>query len=60
MKTIYNDHTDLLIETYKKLHEQQNQILMCDESNDNPPFTQIDDFQITTFEIENNNLNEVV
>ena len=33
---------------------------MCDGSSDNPSFTQIDDFQITTFEIENKNLNEVV
>ena len=33
---------------------------MRDESNDNPSFTQIDDFQVTTFEIDNDDLNQVV
>ena len=33
---------------------------MCHDSNDNPSFTKLDDFQITTFEIENDDLNEIV
>ena len=60
MNEIYDDHTDSLFETYMKQREQQNQIPTCDKLSNNPSFTQIDDFQITTFEIENNNLNEVV
>ena len=60
MNEIYDDHTDLLFETYMKQREQQNQISTCDESSDNPPFTQIDDFQITTFEFDNDDLNQVV
>ena len=60
MDEIYNDHTDLLFETYMKQREKQSQIPTCDKSSDNPSFTKIDDFQITTFEIENDNLNKVV
>ena len=60
MNEIYDDHTDFLLETYMKQREQQNQISMCDESSDNPPFTHIDDFQITTFEFDNEDLNQVV
>ena len=60
MNEVYDDHTDLLFETYMKQREQQNQISTCDESSDNPPFTQIDDFQITTFEFDNDDLNQVV
>ena len=60
MNEIYDDHTNLLIKTLENFREKQNQISMCDESNDNPSFTKIDDFQTTTFETENDDLNEVV
>lgn len=60
MNEIYDDHTNLLIKTLENFHEKQNQISMCDESIDNPSFTQIDDFQITTFEFDNDDLNQVV
>ena len=60
MNEIYDDHTNLLIKTLENFHEKQNQISMCDESNDNPSFTQIDDFQMKTFEIDNDDLNQVV
>jgi len=49
-----------LLGTLNKVHDKQNQIQICDEPRNNPLFTKIDDFQITTFEKENNNLNKVV
>ena len=42
-----------------KFREKQNRIQTCDDSNKNPPLPTIDDFQLTTFEIDEN-LNEVV
>ena len=60
MNEIYDDHTNLLIKTLENFCEKQNQVSMCDESNDNPSFTQIDDFQITTSEFDSDDLNQVV
>ena len=60
MNDMYNDHMDLVFETYLNQRDKHTQVPTCDKTSDNPPFTQIDDFQITTFEIENENLNEVV
>ena len=40
MNEVYDDHTDLLFETYMKQREKQNQISTCDELTDNPSFTQ--------------------
>ena len=55
-----DNHTEFVFETYLKQREKQNQFPTCDEPKDNPTFTQSNDFQITTFESENKNLNEVV
>jgi len=51
---------NFLLGTLNKVRDKQNQIQIWDESRNNPSFTNIDDFQITNFEIENNNLNKVV
>jgi len=49
-----------LLGTLNKVRNKQNQIQIYDEPRNNPPFTEIDDFQATTFETEDNNLNKVV
>jgi len=54
------EYENFLLRTLNKVHDKQNQIQIFDEPRNNPPFTEIDDFQITTFEIEDNNLNKVV
>jgi len=54
------EYENFLLETLNKVRNKQNQIQICDEPINNPSFTEIDDFQITTSEIEDNNLNKVV
>jgi len=54
------EYENFLLRTLNKIRDKQNQIQICDEPRNNPPFTEIDDFQTTTFEIEDNNLNKVV
>jgi len=54
------EYENFLLETLNKVRNKQNQIQICDEPRNNPSFTEIDNFHITTFEIEDNNLNEVV
>jgi len=49
-----------LLGTLNKIRNKQNQIQICDEPRNNPSFTEIDNFHITTFEIKNNNLDKVV
>jgi len=55
-----SEYENFLLETLNKVRSKQNQIQICDEPRNNPPFTEIDDFQTTTFEIEDNDLNKVV
>jgi len=54
------EYENFLLETLNKVRNNKNQIQICDEPRDNPSFTEIDDFHITTFEIEDNNLDKVV
>jgi len=54
------EYKNFLLGTLNKVRNKQNRIQICDEPRNNPPFTKIDDFQTTTFEIEDNNLNKVV
>jgi len=53
------EYENFLLGTLNKVRNKQNQIQICDEPRNYPPFTEIDDFQ-TTFEIEDNILNKVV
>ena len=48
-----------LLTSLKEQREQQNQIQTCDETENNSTLTDIENFQITTLEIENNHLDEV-
>jgi len=54
------EYENFFLGTLNKVRNKQNKIQICDEPRNNPPFTEIDDFQIITFEIEDNNLNKVV
>jgi len=47
------EYENFLLGTLNKVCDKQNQIQICDEPKNNPPFTKVDDFQVTTFEVEN-------
>jgi len=46
------EYENFLLRTLNKVRNQQNQIQICDEPRNNPPLTEIDDFQITTLKLK--------